>query len=143
MWHVATIGAVNPVIVTAGKILQMSPDAPGQMDQVMLLGFLASFFTVVFFIYRLESRAMLLLLALSIAAMALYGALRGVWPLAVSESLWSFVAFRSWLLKKTSLDRDLSPKPLNHRRTIAGSDDGSTAMQWDPHSRISRMFGAN
>src|ERR1700722_3195842 len=122
MWLVATIGAASSAVAGAGDHPVRSIGAGSQMDQVMVLGFLACFFTLVFFIYRRESRAMAFLFATSIAAMALYGALRGVWPLAISEALWSFVAFGSWM-KPARVD--LSPVAVKRHRIIARVVDNS------------------
>ena len=57
------------------------------MDTLMLFGFLSTFLTFVFFIYRNESRASMIALAICLAATAAYGFLQGAGRWALFKSL--------------------------------------------------------
>jgi hypothetical protein len=54
--------------------------------------------------YALEERSPWWILAFGISCIlgSVYGFLQGAWPFGVVEGAWSLVAFRRWLLRKTT-----------------------------------------
>jgi predicted component of type VI protein secretion system len=54
--------------------------------------------------YAMEDRrqSMVLLFAVSCLAAATYAALIRSWPFAAVEMIWSFIAFRRWLVRRSS-----------------------------------------
>ena len=71
------------------------------MSTIELLGFAAV--TVMVVAYALESRGAgyVLVFAIACLAAAVYAALIRSWPFAVVETVWSIVAFRRWLGRRS------------------------------------------
>src|ERR1700722_9955666 len=68
--------------------------AEPQLDSLMLFGFLAAFLTLVFYLNRHQSKAIMAALAVCSAGTALYGFLQGAWPLGLLQAAWSAIALR-------------------------------------------------
>jgi len=96
-----------------------------ELDGLMLSGFLSVFFTFAFYMVRNDARSAMVALSVCLAATAIYGFLRGAWPLGVIQAVWSATTFRR------SLD-SRNFRTVNRRR--------AQLMRVAP-DRISRMFG--
>jgi hypothetical protein len=72
------------------------------MSSIELFGFVAVI--VMVSAYALEERGplMVLLFAASCLAAALYAAMIRSWPFAAVETVWSFVAFNRWRIRRSS-----------------------------------------
>jgi hypothetical protein len=70
-----------------------------------LTAFGASAVTLMMLCYALETRSPLFTLAFSVACVAasVYGWLAGTWPFGVVEGVWAIVAFRRWLVQRSSI----------------------------------------
>jgi hypothetical protein len=95
------------------------------MDGLMLFGFVSVLFTLAFYMVRNESRSAMVTLGVCLAATAMYGFLKGAWPLGAIQAVWSATTF--W----RSLDSRNFPT-ANRRR--------AQLMRIAP-DRMSRMFG--
>jgi hypothetical protein len=60
-----------------------------------------------------------------------YAFAQGAWPVGIAEGVWAIAAARRWLARPARLRR-----PLQNVRTIS-----LPPVQWDPESRLTRMFG--
>ncbi len=113
---------------TASLLTQLAPQQAPQADAVAMLGFLAAFFTIVFALYQRESRAFVLMMAIGLAVLSVYGFLEGVWPLGFVNVFASAAAFRKWRRRGTYF------VPTPHVQPM---------QRWVSESRMSRMFGSN
>jgi hypothetical protein len=87
----------------------------------MLFGFLSALFTLVFYLNRHQSKAIMAALAVCLVGTAIYGFLQGAWPLGLLQAAWSATALRRSFMPRSN--RKARPSPI------------------DIESRISRMFG--
>jgi len=80
------------------------------MDSLTAFGALAV--TAMMLFYALEERAPAYLLAFAGACLAasLYGFLQGAWPFGVVELVWSGVALRRWLRRRSGSTRPAAPR---------------------------------
>jgi hypothetical protein len=125
----------NPIgIILAASVTEAGNHEVPQLDGVMLLGFLSAFFTMAFYINRHQSRSMMVALALSLAATAMYGFLQGAWPLGFIQAVWSVMTLRQSFKPRTN--RKSTPR---RRWQYANA----TPRPYEMESRISRMFGSN
>ncbi|HEY4203738.1 MAG TPA: hypothetical protein VGM35_01880 [Xanthobacteraceae bacterium] len=71
------------------------------MDALSLFGLFAVSMMLVS--YALEDRSAwwILVFAVACAAGSAYGFLQGAWPFGLVESVWSIVALRRWMQKRT------------------------------------------
>ena len=72
------------------------------MSGIELFGFVAVIMMVSAYALEDRSPVMVLLFAASCLAAASYAALIRSWPFAVVETIWSFIAFRRWLIRRSS-----------------------------------------
>ena len=124
----ATMSSVAPGMVAAAQRVFAGPP----MDVAMVFGFFGSFLTVVLWIYRRQSRAYALALAVCLAAMSAYGFVCGAWALGVVVGVCCVAAIQQWREEKRVGQR----KTRTWRRI-----EESRPQQWNSESRISRMFG--
>lgn len=87
----------------------------------MLTLFGAAAVTIMLIAYALESRAAawVLIFALACAASSAYGWLAGTWPFGVVEGIWTLVAARRWLLRRTAERRATLDDPTTASRSSA------------------------
>jgi len=98
------------------------------MDVVAVLGFLAAFVTLVAALHVREARAFMLMLAVGVAGLSLYGFLQGAWPLGIVNAFFSAAVIGKWRRR-----RNFSAPAVFVR----------AARPWVSESRMSRMFGSN
>lgn len=74
----------------------------GFLDKLTLFGLFAV--TAMLLCYALEARSRWYVLGFAGACAlgSVYGFLQGAWPFGVVEAIWVVVAFRRWLMRKSS-----------------------------------------
>jgi hypothetical protein len=125
MWPLATISSI------AATSHPAAPFTPPALDVLMLVGFLGSILTLLFWMHQRQSRSRVAALAVCLAGMAIYGFLQGAWPLGIIECVWSVSAFQRWRHKT------VVHKPNTRGLWVLAE---SRPRLWDNESRISRMF---
>jgi hypothetical protein len=102
------------------------------MDVLMVLGFLTSILTLLFWMHQRQSRKCVVATAICLTAMAAFALLQGAWPVGMIEFVFSCEAFRRGLLAKEIV----GIKMRNPQRVVVAAP-----MRLRAETRISRMFG--
>jgi hypothetical protein len=103
-----------------------------QMDGLMLFGFLAAIATLACYASRHQSWSVVVVLAMCLAADAVYGFLQGAWPLGLIQGVGSVMTLQRWYSKKNIGKH-------NNRSSLIAAD--SSHHPWESESRVSRLFG--
>ena len=127
LWSLDAPGRIVAVAAT-GTVHHAEP----QLDSLMLFGFLSAFLTLVFYLNRHQSKAIMAALAVCLATAAAYGFLQGAWPLGVIETVWSAMTLRRLFMPRS--ERTASQQP---RQGVTEA----MPSPFENESRISRMFG--
>jgi hypothetical protein len=127
LWSLDAPGRIVAV-AAMGTVHHAEP----QLDSLMLFGFLSAFLTLVFYLNRHQSKAIMAALAVCLAGTALYGFLQGAWPLGLLQATWSAIALRRSFTPRSN--RTVS------RQTLCEVTEAMSSPL-ESESRISRMFG--
>jgi hypothetical protein len=98
------------------------------MDVVSVFGFLTAFFTLVAALHHRQARAFVLMLAIGLAGLSVYGFLQGAWPVGFVNGYFSVAIFSRWRRSRKIFIPIPSARALRPLVSPA---------------RMSRMFGSN
>jgi hypothetical protein len=110
--------------------------AAPEMDEMSVCGFVVSFVTVVYLLYRREIKTQWRMLGVFYAALALYGFVSGLWPLGIVLSTLAVIEFRGG-----QMNQDEYPAMRLMDRKIPPAFPARMPMPVS-ESRVSRLFGA-